>query len=119
MTLSQSVPLQPAVLRDLAKVIRSKNAGPFEITFDVIFDSPDVYQHVKTSGVLTSELICRLYSVTPADIVALMFFDPALAFKFTLRRAWMQGSVNERDTFGTQQHAPLLTVEIPVQRSAL
>ncbi|CAM3941525.1 Acyl-CoA synthetase [Bordetella tumbae] len=100
-------------LRQLAKVVRSKNSGPFEITFDVIFDSDEVYEKVKSSGVLTEALICRLYSVTSDDIVTLMFFDPARAFKLTLKRAWEQGTVGERDTFGAQQHAPLLTVEIP------
>lgn len=100
-------------LRDLAKVIRSKNTGPFEITFDAIFSDLAVYERVKASGVLTPELICKLYGVQAADIVAFMFFDPALAFKFTMRRSWPQGSIGERDTFGAQQHAPLMTVEFP------
>ena len=104
---------QTKTLRDLAKVVRSKNSGPFEITFDVIFDDMRLYEHVKRSGVLTEALICRLYNVTHEDIVTLMFFDPARAFKLTLKRSWAQGSVGERDTFGAQQHAPLLTIEIP------
>lgn len=102
-------------LKDLAKVIRSKNSGPFEITFDVMFDDPAVYQRVEASGVLTRELVCKLYSVPREDIVALLFFKPALAFKFTLRRGWAQGSINERDTFGAQQHAPLMTIDIPTE----
>lgn len=104
---------QPKTLRDLAKVVRSKNSGPFEITFDVIFDDVPVYERVKQSGVLTEALICGLYNVTQDDIVTFMFFDPARAFKLTLKRSWAQGSVGERDTFGAQQHAPLLTIEIP------
>ena len=101
------------LLQNLAKVIRSKNAGPFEITFDVIFDNSGVYERVKRSGVLTRELICQLYGVPESDIVAFIFFEPALAFKFTLRRNWAQGSVGERDTFGAQQHAPLLDIAVP------
>ncbi|MDR5784651.1 DUF4387 domain-containing protein [Caballeronia sp. LZ065] len=104
---------QGKTLRELAKVVRSKNSGPFEITFDVIFDEPTLYERVKASGVLTEALICKLYNVTKEDIVTLMFFDPARAFKLTLKRSWAQGSVGERDTFGAQQHAPLLTIEIP------
>ena len=101
-------------LKDLAKVIRSKNSGPFEITFDVVFANAALYHRVETSGVLTRELICSLYGVPPDDIVAFMFFEPALAFKFTLRRRGAeQGSVGERDTFGAQQYAPLLDLEIP------
>ena len=103
-------------LKDLAKVIRSKNSGPFELTFDVIFDEPAVYHRVKASGVLTRELVRTLYGVTDGDIVAFMFFEPALAFKFTLRRGWAQGSIGERDTFGAQQQAPLMEIDIPAAR---
>ena len=101
-------------LRELAKVIRSKNSGPFEITFDVIFDDAATYERVKKSGVLTKDLVCKTYGVKAEDIVAFIFFDPALAFKFTLKRGWAQGSVNERDTFGAAQHAPLMDIKIPV-----
>ena len=97
----------------LAQVIRSKNSGPFEITFDVIFDDRETYQKVKDSGVLTVNLVCSLYGVQPSDIRAFTFFNPAQAFKFTLKRGWPQGSSGERDTFGTQQHAPLLDIDIP------
>lgn len=102
-------------LRELAKVIRSKNAGPFEITFDIMFADKASYEKVKGSGVLNEELICKLYRTTPDQIVSMLFFDPALAYKFTLKRSpkRLQGSIGEKDTFGTQQHAPLLDVEIP------
>ena len=104
--------MRNARLRDLAKVIRSKNSGPFEITFDVIFDDQDIYRRVKESGALDEAKMARLYNVPPGDIIVCMFFDPAMAFKLTLRRAWAQGSVGERDTFGAQQHAPLLDIAV-------
>lgn len=100
-------------LKDLAQVIRSKNSGPFEITFDVMFKDMSTYLKVEQSGVLNHELVCRLYGVRREDIVALLFFRPAQAFKFTLRRGWAQGSVAERDTFGAQQYGPLMAVDIP------
>ncbi len=64
---------------------------------------------------MKEDLICRLYRTTPDQIVSMLFFDPALAYKFTLKRSLkrLQGSIGENDTFGTQQHAPLLDVEIP------
>lgn len=104
--------MRNARLQDLAKVIRSKNSGPFEITFDVIFDDEDTYRRVKQSGALDQAKVARLYNVAPEDIIVCMFFDPAMAFKMTLRRAWAQGSVGERDTFGAQQHAPLLDIAV-------
>ena len=105
--------MRNALLKDIAKVIRSKNSGPFEITFDVMFDDEAAYHRVKNSGALDQAKLERLYNVPARDVIVCMFFDPALAFKLTLRRRWAQGSVGERDTFGAQQHAPLLDIEVP------
>src|SRR5687767_14241133 len=107
--------MRHAPLRELAKVIRSKNSGPFEITFDVLFDSKQIYKQVKNSGALTREGMAKTYGVSLDDIIVFMFFDPAMAFKMTLRRHWAQGSIGERDTFGAQQHAPLLDVLVPIE----
>lgn len=102
-------------LADLAGVIRSKNAGPFEITFDVLFGDERRYELVKSSGVLNRGSICEIYNVEPSDIVTLAFVDAALAFKLTLRRPWKQGSVGEKDTFGAQQHVPLMELRVPFE----
>lgn len=103
-------------LKDLAKVIRSKNAGPFELTFDVMFDDPGIYASVKASGAVTRERLAALYGVADRDVSTFQFFDPALALKLTIRRPRPQGSIGETDTFGAQQHAPLLDLEISDQR---
>ena len=100
-------------LKDLARVIRSKNSGPFEITFDVIFDDDAIYARVKECQALYAARMAELYGVGIEDVIVCMFFDPARAFKLTLKRNWAQGSVGERDTFGAQQHAPLLEIVIP------
>ena len=70
-----------------------------------IFSDAERRARVKNGGVLTRELLCRLYNITSSNIITFMFFDPALAFKFTLRRIRLskQDSVGERDTFGAQQ----------------
>jgi len=102
-------------LKDMAQVIRSKNAGPYEVTCDVMFKDPAVYAHVRDSGVLNRERLAELYRVTDPDITYCDFFEPALAFKFTYIRQGDQGGINERDTFGAQQHAPLLDLPIPDQ----
>jgi len=102
-----------STLKELAQVIRSKNSGPFEITFDVIFADAERYHYVKNCGVLTPELICQLYQVSSDELLTFIFFEPALAFKFTLRRLGRQGGIGERDTFGAQQYAPLMDIVIP------
>jgi hypothetical protein len=97
----------------LAKVIRSKNAGPFELTFDVMFDDAEVYQRVKASGIFDAELFARLYSVPRERVLSVHAFDPALTLKATIARSPSSGTAGDTDVFGAQQHAPLLDVEIP------
>ena len=100
-------------LADIATVIRSKNAGPFELTFDVMFTEPDTYERVKRSGVFCSELFVRLYGVSAEEVLSVHAFDPALSLKATIARRVSSGTVGDTDVFGAQQHAPLLDVEVP------
>lgn len=100
-------------LYDLAKVLRSKNSGPFEITYDIIFPDQDTYERVKSSNVLTKTLISDLYSIEEKDISVLVFYDPALAVKITTKRSIDSGSIGDMDVYGAQQHAPLMGVKIP------
>lgn len=109
----KTVPKDEAFMMDIAKVIRSKNSGPFELTFDIMFDDISTYNRVKASNILTNDTIIQLYGVKPGDILTNMYFDPALAWKCTIKRPWEQGSIGERDTLGTQQHAPLLYLKVP------
>jgi crotonobetainyl-CoA:carnitine CoA-transferase CaiB-like acyl-CoA transferase len=78
-----------------------------------MFDDEAVYKRVKGANVLTNDVIQSLYYVQNDDILTNMFFEPALAWKCTIKRPWAQGSVGERDTLGTQQHALLLGIEVP------
>ncbi|KAI3400413.1 hypothetical protein diail_3430 [Diaporthe ilicicola] len=109
----KEVPTGETKLSALARIIRSKNSGPFEMTFDVMFDQREVYDRVKAANVLTNDTIKKLYQVGDKEIITNMYFEPALAWKCTIRRPWAQGSVGELDTLGTQQHGPLLNILVP------
>lgn len=100
-------------LKELARVIRSKNAGPFELTFDIMFADAESYERVKRSGVISAELFARLYAVSLDRVLSVHAFDPALSFKATIARPVSSGTAGDSDVFGAQQHAPLLDVEIP------
>jgi hypothetical protein len=102
----------PKKLMELATLIRSKNAGPFLMTFDIMFDDPEKYQQVKNSGVLTPELFSKLYK-TPLEQVHFVICDNALAFKATIRRPIPSGDFGCSDMHAGQQYAPLLEIEIP------
>jgi hypothetical protein len=102
-------------LVDLAKTIRSKNAGTDRITFDIIFRDPANYEMVKKSGVLNPDFICALYGIPKSRLADFVEFDPGYAIKFTINRLRPSGSFGEGDIFGCQQYPPLLEVEIPVE----
>src|ERR1700756_1515891 len=93
-------------LSELAKTIRSKNAGVDKITFDIIFADREAYQAVCRSGVLTRATVARLYGIPAERISDFVEFDPACAIKFTIYRDRPSGSPGDSDIFGAQQYAP-------------
>lgn len=99
-------------LKDIAWALKSKNAGPFDVTVDIMFDDRARFERVRASGVVTRELFARLYGVDPKSVL-LTEYAPALAFKATFPRRVASGAVGDTDVYGAQQHAPLLSVEIP------
>jgi hypothetical protein len=100
-------------LKDLAKTIRSKNAGVNKITFDIIFRDREPYERVKRAGVLTRETMAALYRIPLERISDFVEYDPGYAIKFTLYRLRPSGSAGDGDIFGAQQYAPLLEVQVP------
>lgn len=101
-------------LVELAKTIRSKNAGTDKITFDIIFREKENYELFKNSKVLTKKSIAALYNISEDRICDFVEFDPAYAVKFTIFRSRPSGSPGESDIFGCQQYPPLLDIEVPV-----
>ncbi|MCE2463531.1 MAG: DUF4387 domain-containing protein [Dehalococcoidia bacterium] len=99
-------------LWEITKLVRSKNAGPFVLTFDIMFDDPDAYYRTRDSGVINKGLVARLYNTSEEDV---MFFncDNALAIKFSIPRPNFSGDLNDSDVFGGQQFGPLVDIEVP------
>ena len=101
-------------LHELAKTIRSKNAGTDRITFDIIFEKKEDYEHVRDSKVITKESVAKLYNIKENTITDFVLYDPANAIKFTINRNQPSGSPGDSDIFGSQQYAPLLNIEVPI-----
>ncbi|HWP87513.1 MAG TPA: DUF4387 domain-containing protein [Burkholderiales bacterium] len=100
-------------LSELAKTIRSKNAGVDKITFDIIFRDRANYERVKRARVLTRETMAALYRIPAERISDFVEYDPGYAIKFTIYRLTPSGSAGDGDIFGAQQYAPLLDLEVP------
>lgn len=96
-------------LQDLASVLRSKNAGPFQITIDVIFPDDATYRRVIDAEVISAHSIADLYGVAPGD-VSIIAFPRVRAIKVTIPRTMGlrgSGSAFDRDVYGAQQHGLL------------
>ena len=100
-------------LKEIAKACKSKNAGPYELTLDIMFEDAATFEKVRQTGVICPALIARLYQVPEASVV-FTEFPPAHAYKATIERRIASGAVGDTDVYGAQQHAPLLDVEIPI-----
>jgi hypothetical protein len=98
-------------LAELATVVRSKNTSPFTWSLDIIFSEAAHYQRFKSRELIDRELIARLYSLAPEQVLDIIYFDPAVAIKICLSRDVPSGSPGDRDVYGAQQHAPLLDWE--------
>lgn len=100
-------------LIEMVKFLFSKNAGPYLITFDVLFKDDATYDHARRSGVFNRDTLARLFRVTPDRIYSIYEYEPARVIKFTLIRDVPSGDFGDRTVFGAQQWAPLIDFEVP------
>lgn len=101
-------------LIDLTSVIRSKNSGPYELTFDVIFKDFETYNKVKEVRAIDEKNFARLYNIPEDHIINLVYFDPAKAVKITIIRPIPSGALGETDVYGAQQHTPLMNYKVKI-----
>lgn len=100
-------------LSEMTLVLRSKNAGPFLITIDLIFPDRETYRRVNDSAALNAKVVASRYGVDPRE-VRIVPFEGVNTIKVTLPR-WgaSSGAPGDRDVYGAQSHAPLLDLCIP------
>ncbi|MFV0518739.1 MAG: DUF4387 domain-containing protein [Lachnospirales bacterium] len=101
-------------LFDIADVIRSKNAGPYELTFDIIFKTDEFFQMVSNAKVINKTSFAKLYNISEDDILGIIDFPPAKAIKITIKRPICSGDLGETDVYGAQQHIPLMNFEFEI-----
>ena len=96
-------------LIDYTKVLRSKNAGPLFITFDLIFNNAEEMNHVAQS--LKKEAVAAAYGVDPSK-VDIIPYEVVNSIKITFPRKHISGSLADDDIYGCQQHRPLAEIEL-------
>ncbi len=102
-------------ITELTEVIRSKNSGPYELTFDIIFKDRSSFELARRSGIFNKELFAGLYGIELENVINVVEFAQAYAIKATIVRPAVSGDQGETDVYGAQQHAPLLAIEVPVK----
>jgi hypothetical protein len=94
-------------LYECAKVMRSKNAGPFTLTIDLVFEDRGSFERVLAAGGFGKGPIARLYGVAE-NSVQICPFERVLTIKVTMPRPGASsGAPGDRDVYGCQQHFPL------------
>lgn len=95
----------------IAKIIRSKNAGPFTLTLDVIFECEKDFDAVQACPSFCEANVARLYHADESQ-VKIHPFKRILAIKVTLPRPVSSGAIGDCDVYGSGQHFPLGNIEI-------
>ncbi len=98
-------------LYDLALVCRSKNAGPFTLSIDLMFERAGDYDKVLKAPGFNTEAIASMYRTSP-DQVKIKPFERIKTIKVVLPRACSSGGPGDVDVYGCQQHFPLGNLEI-------
>ena len=98
-------------LVDIARVIRSKNAGPTTLTVDLMFNDSSGFERALGAASLQAGAVAALYGIEPSQVEVIPY-PPAIAIKIVMDRRKVAGDPGDRDVYGAQQHAPLLGVEV-------
>src|SRR5699024_8621239 len=98
-----------AQLKEVAKSIRSKNAGPFWMTIDVFSDKKSSYERLKKSNNLTKEVIGKLYGIEPKEI-KIFYVDSLYSIKISFPKVPPQGYKYEKDMHSGQQFVRMLSL---------
>lgn len=98
-------------LVDICRYVRSKNAGPFWVTVDLFFDSPETYRRYRDHPALSETAIAALYGVEASEVKRFPV-DSLDVVKISYPRLQPQGGVVERDMHSGQQYVRLLDIDL-------
>lgn len=102
-------------IREIAEVVRSKNAGPYRITFDIFFKDHETFKKAMSSGEITPLKVAQLYNILENQVILFVPVEGVFALKVTVLRQFACGSFEDSDIYGAQQHVPLLSISFPKQ----
>ena len=96
---------------ELARHIRSKNAGPFWVTIDIFCPDQESFNRVKESPSLQKAYIAKLYQVDE-EMVKIFLLPKLRTIKLSFPRPKVQGHQFERDMHSGQQYVQIANAPV-------
>lgn len=100
-----------ATVGEVCKYVRSKNAGPFWVTFDLFFNNAEDFQRYARSPAIGPATFERLFGVDQA-LVKSFPVESLEMVKISCVRPTPSGSREERDLHSGQMFVRLLDIEL-------
>ena len=98
-------------LSEVARHVRSKNAGPFWVTIDIFFKDHPAYCRYKDASALSAAQFGSYFGVD-ADKVRIFQVPTLDVLKISFPRLAPQGGMRERDMHSGQQYVRLLGLRL-------
>ncbi|HYE68127.1 MAG TPA: DUF4387 family protein [Anaerovoracaceae bacterium] len=98
-------------LKDVARYVKSKNAGPFWGTIEIYCYTNEDYEEIKSSKNISAKKVAELYDVEES-MVKSFYVDNINVIKFSFPRRIPQGHKYENDMHFGQQYIILAETEL-------
>lgn len=98
-------------LREVCRHVRSKNAGPFWVTFDLFFKDREAFAKYATHSAIGPATFERLFGTDPAQVKRIPV-ESLNMVKISCVRPTPSGSREERDLHSGQMFVSLLDIEL-------
>ncbi|WP_433077347.1 DUF4387 family protein [Dactylosporangium sp. CA-052675] len=99
-------------IRSDCSTFRTRNAGAFLVSADMVFRTEEAYRSWRDSGAVTAEAVAALLRVDPAT-VQVIDYPAANAIKVTMPRRTVAGGPDDTDLDSAAQFVPLLSLRRP------
>lgn len=111
---SSGPPRSHRPLTEMAKVIRSKDAGAGMLSYDVFFNTRADFDEAMESGVFTLDSLAERLDVKRSEWLCSAGVPECLGVKMSRVRPIPSGSPGCRDVYGSQQQMPIESIQVPI-----
>ena len=98
-------------LREACDLFRSRNAGAFLLTLDIVPVSTGLFDRLEADRTLESAEVSRRLGVAPEDL-RVTYYRQSNAIKITIPRRVSGGGPDDHDVDGAQQFVALLDLTV-------